>query len=226
MKKIDKLLIAGVLGAIALFGLSLLPGTPSSSDISSPIQGTHYTNVSEEPLVKDDVVLFFWYGCPHCKKAYEVMEFTGFEESLAASGKKLRKIPVAANETWALHAKLFYALDKAGLSSEGHGQVMQLIQDMGANKEKDLPKVIDRVIADEKARNEKFKSTTKDILSELDSSYVNRKMSEGSKVAEASKIQGVPAMLVNGTSSITLGGAVTYIDFPVVALKLVIGDVK
>lgn len=226
MKKIDKLLIASVIGAIALFGLSLLPGTPSSSDISTPIQGTHYTNVSESPLVKDDVVLFFWYGCPHCKKAYEVMEFSGFEKSLAASGKNLRKIPVAANETWSLHAKLFYAFDKAGLSPEGHGQVMQLIQDTGANKESDLPKVIDRVIAEEKVRNENFKSTTRDILSDLNSSYVQRKMSEGAKVAEASKIQGVPAMLVNGVSAITLGGAVTYIDFPAVALKLVSGDSK
>jgi thiol:disulfide interchange protein DsbA len=184
------------LGASAL-GLAL----PAQAQ-GGPVEGTHYVRLSQ-PLPapgggKVEVVEFFWYGCPHC--------YT-FEPTLEAWVKRLpadvgfRRVPVAfRDEPFGAHQRIYYALEAMGQLDAVHRKVFFAIHNERARLDK--PADIGAFMAKNGIDSAKF-------LDVYNSFSVQTKSRQAKQLAEAYKIDGVPAIGVHGRyyTSVSLAGS-------------------
>ena len=180
----------------------------------APKEGTHYVRLSTAAPVapfpadkKIDVVEFFWYGCPHCY---------AFEPILDAWAKKLpadvgfRRIPVGFAAPHQLHQKLFYALEEANLLASLHSKVFHAYhkQNQRLNSPAEIVAFANANGADGAKLGEALKSFN-----------VNTKSNRARQLTDAYKIDGVPALGINGRfyTSAALSGsherAVAVADF-------------
>ncbi len=136
---------------------------------------------------KVEVVEFFWYGCPHC---------FAFEPALDAWQKKLpadvafRRVPVAFRESYTIHQRLFYAIEALGKVEELHRKVFQAIHG-GERKRFEKEDEILEFMGKNGVDTAKFKEL-------LSSFTVSTKAKQASRLAEAYKIDGVPALGIGG----------------------------
>ena len=156
----------------------------------TPVEGTHYVKLNQAlavPPGKIEVIEFFWYGCPHCN---------AFEPALEAWPKKLpadiafRRVPVAfRDEPFVAHQKIFYALDAMGLIPTLHRKVFYAIH--GERQKLDKPADIQAFMQKNGVDGAKFIET-------FNSFSVQTKVRQASKLAADYKIDGVPAIGVQG----------------------------
>jgi len=158
-------------------------GTPYS--MLSPPQPT-------EGGGKIEVIEFFWYGCPHCN---------AFEPTLDAWQKTLpadiafRRVPVAfSEEPFVAHQKIFFALDSMGLVNTMHRKVFYAIHNdrMRLAKADEIAAFMGKNGVD----SAKF-------LEAYNSFSVQTKSAQAKQLAQAYKIDAVPAMGVQGRYYIT-----------------------
>jgi thiol:disulfide interchange protein DsbA len=172
-------------------GAGLLPGVATAQAPAGFVEGKDYIRLSQPlPLPatgKIEVLEFFWYGCPHCNS---------FEPLLEAWAKKLpadvafRRVPVAfREEPFVPHQKIFYALEAMGLVSTLHRKVFYAIHVERSKLDK-LPDIA-AFMAKNGVDGAKF--------SEAYNSFgVSTKATQARKLAEAYRIDGVPAMGIQG----------------------------
>jgi thiol:disulfide interchange protein DsbA len=168
----------------------------------APVEGTHYVRLSQ-PLPaaaggKIEVVEFFWYGCPHCNT---------FEPMLDAWAKKLpptvafRRVPVAfREEPFGAHQRIYFTLEAMGQVDALHRKVFYAIH--GERQRMDKIDEIAAFMTKNGVDGAKF--------TELFNSFgVQTKARQAKQLAEAYKIDGVPALGVNGRyyTSGTLAGS-------------------
>ena len=191
---------------LAVTGLAQAQGAPK--------EGTHYVKLStlapvtlSGPDKKVEVVEFFWYGCPHCY---------AFEPTLEPWVKKLpadvsfRQVPVAFMAQYQIHQKLFYALEEMGQLPAMHRKVFNAIhqQNKRLSTESEVIAFATASGIDGAKLGESMKSFS-----------VSTKVNRAKQLAEAYKIDGVPALGINGRfyTSATLAGsherAVAVADF-------------
>jgi thiol:disulfide interchange protein DsbA len=199
-------------GAAALAGLGLV-GASSAIAQPGPVEGQHYVRlgtplpVTLPPGKAVEVVEFFWYGCPHC---------FAFEPTLDNWVKKLpadvvfRRVPAGFTATYQLHQKVYYALEEIGQLEANHAKLFNAIhvQNKRLNSESDVVAYLKTVGVDEA----KFSAAMKSF-------GVNTKANRAKQLSEGYKIDGVPALGVQGrfyTSVSQAGGpdrAVAVGDF-------------
>jgi thiol:disulfide interchange protein DsbA len=147
---------------------------------------------------KVEVIEFFWYGCPHCNS---------FEPMLEAWAKKLpadvafRRVPVAfREEPFAAHQRIYYALEALGLVEQMHRKVFFAIHN--ERQRLDKPQDIAAFMAKNGVDSAKF-------LEAYNSFGVQTKQRQARQLADAYKIDGVPAIGVHGRwfTSGTLAGS-------------------
>lgn len=187
--------------SLALGGAALAAaGTPALAQ-GGPVEGQHYVRLSQPVPVpgggKVDVVEFFWYGCPHCN---------ALEPFLEAWIKRLpgeaaaRRVPVGFSPLHETHQRIFYALEALGVLPTMHRRVFAAIH-------------VDRKRLDKEADILAF-MTANGVdaakFGELFTSFsVQTKARQAKQLAEAYRIDGVPAIGVAGrwyTSSAMAGG--------------------
>jgi len=158
---------------------------------AKPVEGQHYVRLSQPlpvpPGGKIEVIEFFWYGCPHCN---------AFEPALDAWQKKLpsdvafRRVPVAfREEPYGPHQRIFFALDAMGLIPTLHRKVFYAIH--GERQRLDKPADIAAFMAKNGVDSAKF-------LEIYNSFSIQTKARQAKQLAEAYKIDGVPAIGVAG----------------------------
>ena len=173
--------------AIASLGL---PGSLLAQS-RKPEEGTEFLTLAklapvDAPAGKVEVIEFFWYGCPHCNT---------FEPKLVNWMKKLpadvsvRRVPVAFRDDFVPQQRLFYTLEAMGKIDELHSKVFTTIH---AERQ-----VIDKEPAilawAEKNGLDKAK------FQEMYNSFsVSTKARRATQLADAYKVQGVPAIGVAG----------------------------
>jgi thiol:disulfide interchange protein DsbA len=158
-----------------------------------PIEGTHYVKLSQlapislpSPDKKIDVVEFFWYECPHCN---------AFEPALETWSRKLapdvsfRRVPVGFTARHQIAQKAFYALEELGQLETLHSRIFAAIhvQHAPLNSEKAY---LDFVSANG-VDGAKFTAAFRGFS-------VNTKANRARQLSEAYKIDGVPAVGING----------------------------
>ena len=153
--------------------------------------GKDYTPV-EPPQATDnpakvEVIEFFSYGCPHCNDFHPLI--SAWSAKLPAD-VTFRRIPVTFNRAaWANIARLFYALEATGDLARLDGEVFKAIHGERLNLFED--KALNEWVAKKGVDPKKF--------SEAFSSFgVMSKVKRGDQMAQAFRIQGVPAVAVDG----------------------------
>ncbi len=146
----------------------------------NPIQPT------DDPS-KIEVVEFFSYGCPHCADFNPLLNL--WAAKLPAD-VVLKKVPVSfGRAAWANAAKLYYALEVTGDLKRLEGDVFKAIHQERTNLFDE--KTINSWVAARGVDSKKF--------SEAFGSFgVMSKLRRGDQMAQGYKIEGVPALAVDG----------------------------
>jgi thiol:disulfide interchange protein DsbA len=156
-----------------------------------PVEGTHFTRLAQPapvsaPAGKIEVVEFFSYGCPHC---------FALEPTLESWAKRLpadvvfRRVPVGFNALYENYQKIFFALEAMGQVEHMHRKVFNAIhqQRQRLDKEADIAAFMTANGVDGAKFIELYKSFG-----------VQTKARQAQLLANAYKIDGVPAMGVQG----------------------------
>ncbi len=156
----------------------------------APVEGTHFVRLTPPVATsspgKIEVIEFFWYGCPHCN---------AFEPALDAWSKALpadvafRRVPAAFNESWVPHQRIFYALESLDLLGAMHRKVFYAIH--AQRMRLDKPADITAFMAANGVDAAKFGQA-------YDSFSVQSKVRQATQLTNAYKIDGVPALGVQG----------------------------
>ena len=172
--------------------LGLLSAAPLlASAQQKPVDGRHYATLTPRQPTRDpkqvEVIEFFAYSCSHC---------FAFEPALDAWQKKLpadvvfRRVPVAfRDEPFVAHQKIFYALETLGKVDAMHRKVFYAIHNEHARLDK--PDEIAAFMAKNGVDSAKF-------LEAYNSFSTQTKTKQAAKLAEAYKLDGVPALGING----------------------------
>lgn len=187
--------LAGAGLGLAAMGAARAQGAPEEGKAYVKLQ-TPAPVTLPSPAKKVEVVEFFWYGCPHC--------FT-FEPIVEAWSKRLpadvyfHQMPfgyIGPVE----HQKLFYALEDIGQREAMQRKIFNAIhvQNKRLNTEAEITAFLVANGVDGAKFTEAFRSFS-----------VNTKVSRGKQVSNAYKIDGVPAIGVQGRyyTSATLSGS-------------------
>ena len=161
-----------------------------------PVEGTNYVRLTQPVPVpsngKIELIEFFWYGCPHCN---------AFEPTLDAWQKKLpddvafKRVPVAfSEEPFVAHQRIFYALESMGLVDKMHRKVFYAIHNERMRLAK--PDEIATFMGKNGVDPAKF-------LEAYNSFSVQTKAAQARQLAQAYKIDAVPAMGVQGRYYVT-----------------------
>jgi thiol:disulfide interchange protein DsbA len=160
----------------------------------TPKAGSEYLTLSPpqntETGNKIEVLEFFWYRCPHCYS---------LEPALEAWVKKLppdtqfRRLPAVFNDEWAIDARIFYALEALGEVQRLHRPLFDAVHRQGGVKQKGEAylKWVRDWLGKQQVDVAKFDAA-------LRSFTVDSKLKRSFEVARAYKLDGVPAIAVNG----------------------------
>ena len=202
------------LQALSGLGLGLSAGMPALSLAQGePVEGTNYVKLSQRapvsaPAGKIEVVEFFWYGCPHCNH---------FEPFLNPWIGKLppdvafRRVPVAFRENpFGIHQRLYFAVEAMGLLPTLHSKIFHAIHEDQLKLDK--PELIQDFVAKQGVDAAKF-------MALMESFGVQTKCRQARALADAYKIDGVPALGIAGQyfTNVGLNGseknALATVDF-------------
>lgn len=179
-------------GAIALGAPALAQG--------GPVEGTHFVRLAQPAPTsasgKVEVVEFFSYACPHC---------SAFEPTLEAWTKKLpadvafRRAPVPFLQNAENFQKLYFALEAMGQVDALQRKVFYAIH--GERQRLDKPADIAAFLAKQGVDSAKF-------MDVFNSFSVQTKARQAGQLSEAYKIDGVPAIGVQGRfyTSVSMAG--------------------
>lgn len=210
MKRRDFSIQLATVGAGAGIGMTLA-GTVQAQ--GGPVEGQQYVRLSTPAPVtlagdkKVEVVEFFWYECPHCN---------AFDPMVEAWSKKLatdvafRRVPVGFTARHQATQKLFYALEGMGKLEAMHKKIFAAIhvQNQRLLSESDMVAFVSANGIDGAKFSEMFRSF-----------QVSTQANRAKQLTDAYKIDGVPAMGIQGrffTSGALAGGhdrALAVTDF-------------
>jgi thiol:disulfide interchange protein DsbA len=179
-----------------LFALGLAVATAPAALAQQPYTVINPPIPTDSPSGKIEVVEFFWYECPHCYELEPVLEKW---IAKLPQDVEFRRVPATFNERWNISARVFFALESMGLLAKLHKPLFDAIH-------KDRLKVTDeRQLNDWLQRQgvdtAKFQATYKSFA-------VESRLKRSQQLVGASKIDGVPALLVNGRYLVAAGGTV------------------
>lgn len=185
----------------ALLAVSALPGL-AHAQAGAFKEGVNYQRLSQPvpvsaPAGKVEVIEFFWYSCPHCNQ---------FEPTLDAWVKKLppdiafKRVHVGFRPSFEPQQRLFATLEAMGLVDRLHAKVFQAVH--VERQRLDRPESILDWVVKQGVDRAKFAET-------YNSFGIQSKVKAFSKLSEAYKLEGVPAIGVHGrylTSPSMAGG--------------------
>ena len=179
-------------------GGSLVPAVAASlatvapaAHAQTPKAGTDYVALAQpQPTAaatgKVEVIEFFWYGCPHCNRFEPMLE--GWVKKLPPT-VSFRRVPVAFRDDFVIHQRVFYALESMGQLENMHKKVFYAIH-VDRN-----PLNTPDAVADFMAKNGIDRAKFLEIFNSFG---VQTKVKQAKQLAEGYKIDGVPALGVNG----------------------------
>lgn len=163
----------------------------SAAAQGGPVEGRHYTKLAQPapvsvPAGKVEVIEFFSYGCPHCYSLEPTLE--DWAKRLPAD-VVFKRVPVGFNALYENYQKIFFALEAMGQVENMHRKVFNAIhqQRQRLDKEADIAAFMTANGIDGAKFIELYKSFG-----------VQTKARQAQQLGNAYKIDGVPAMGVQG----------------------------
>ena len=158
-------------------------------------EGAAYTTLkSDLPLEtagKIEVAEFFWYGCIHCYNLEPLLE--KWVPKLPAD-TLFRRIPAVFNERWAHDAAIFYTFEVLGVLDKLHRPFFDAIHK--DRLKTDNPAALGEWLGKNGLDAKKFDATMKSF-------GVQSKMKRAAQLTAASRIDGTPALMVQGRYTIS-----------------------
>ncbi|MGE4241365.1 thiol:disulfide interchange protein DsbA/DsbL [Ramlibacter sp.] len=158
---------------------------------SRPEEGNQYKKLdkpvaTEAGAGKIEVIEFFWYSCPHCN---------AFEPRLVNWIKKqpadvvIKRVPVAFRDDFVPQQRLFYVLEAMNRLDDLHPKVFEAIH---VRKE---PTDKENLILAWAEKNGLDKAKVQELYNSFS---VQSKARRAHQLQEAFKVEGVPALGING----------------------------
>jgi thiol:disulfide interchange protein DsbA len=176
-------------GALAALGVR----NPALAQV--PVAGTDYLVLNptlpvEAPAGNIEVVEFFWYGCIHC---YNLEPLLDRWLKKLPGDVAFRRIPAVFNARWEHDAVIYYAFDALGLTAKTHAPLFEAIHKnrLNTTNERAFAEWLKKMDIDDKKFNEAFKSFG-----------VQSKVKRATQLTAAYRIDGTPALAVNGTYTV------------------------
>jgi thiol:disulfide interchange protein DsbA len=168
-------------------------------------EGTDYRRL-ETPVAtatedKVEVVETFWYGCGHCYRLEPVIE-----EWLKKKPDNVTflRIPAVLGSSWEPHARAYYTAEVLGVLDKTHKPLMDAIhlQKRSLSNEDQLAEFFAEHGVDKEAFSKAYNSFE-----------VETRLQRSQQLVRRYRIQGVPAIIVNGTfvTNGTMAGSVPRI---------------
>ncbi len=135
---------------------------------------------------KIEVIEFFWYGCSHC---YAFEPYIESWLKRLSKDVEFRRVPAMFNKQWAEAGRVYYTLESMGLLDRLHRPLFDAIhqQHLRITNEDQLRDWLQR----QKVDVDKYFATAQSFT-------IESKLKRAAVLTEASKINGVPALLING----------------------------
>ena len=129
----------------------------------------------------------FWYGCPHCYHLESIL--TPWKKNLPAD-VDFQGVPAMFGRAWVVHAQLFHTAEVLGVEDEVHADIFKAIH---AERQRLLRREDQRDFLVEHAG-----VTAADFDKAYDSFAVQSRMKQGDQRIRDFKINGVPALIIQG----------------------------
>lgn len=175
----------------SFLGVTVAAALAMSLPALAQTAGKDYTPISPAQPTDDpakiEVVEFFSYGCPHCSDFHPLVSAWAARQP---GDVVFKRVPITfGRAAWANLAKLYYSLEATGDLARLDGEVFKVVHNDRLNlfEEKAIVEWVARKGVDQKKFTEAFNSFG-----------VMSKVKRGDQLAQAYKIQGVPAMAVDG----------------------------
>ena len=188
MKTVFKLFIAALVAAPLIASAQGVKAQYSELNPPQPI---------DTDGKKIEVVEFFWYGCPHCYNLEPLIE--SWSKKLPPD-VEFRRIPAVFNERWAHDAAIYYTFEVLGVLPKLHRPFFDAIH--RDRLRTDDPQAMTEWLQKHGVEPKKFFDTMKSF-------GVQSKTRRAAQLSVAYKIDGTPAMAVQGryTVSADQGGS-------------------
>ena len=177
--------------ALLCAGSALMLAAPATrAQGGAPVEGKDYQRLGT-PLPpptngKIEVIDFFWYGCPHCNAFGPLLD--AWAKKLPAD-VQLKRVPVAFRESSIAHQRIYYALEEMKLTETMHRRVFAAIH-------------VDRQPLEQPAEIAAFMTKNgvdgAKFLEYYNGFSVQTKARQASQLVQAYKLDGVPAIGVQG----------------------------
>ncbi|MEN9866061.1 MAG: hypothetical protein RL748_1651 [Pseudomonadota bacterium] len=173
---------------MAAFSFGLLALSPAAFAAETKGLG-YYAMTDPQPTdsgKKVEVIEFFGYACPHC---------FGFDPVLAAWVKKqgdqivFKRIPANFRPEWALHARMYYALESMGKNEEMHAKIFNAMH--GERQPLNTEDAIINFVAKHGIDKQKFTDA-------FGSFSVQAKVKRLAQMQANYKIENVPTIIIDG----------------------------
>ena len=135
---------------------------------------------------KIEVLEFFWYGCPHC---YTFEPYIDAWKKTKPANVEFVRVPAIFRPDWEVQARTYYALSAMGVIEDLHIKIFTAIHKdkKRLNKKELLTDFVVKNGVDRKKFEEEYNSFAVDSM-----------VRKAKKKQTAYKLQGVPAIAVNG----------------------------
>ena len=180
MKKLATLLFAALVFAPAL---AQAQTRPAYTELKPPLQ--------VEADGKIEVLEFFWYGCIHCYNLEPVLE--PWLKKLPPEAQ-FRRVPAIFNERWAHDAAIYYTFEVFGVLDKLHRPFFDAIH--RDRLRTDDPKALAEWLQNQGLDPQKFTEAMKSF-------GVQSKTRRAAMMTNAYKIDGTPAMAVQGRYTVS-----------------------
>ena len=175
--------------------LTAIALSPLAAHAQPAGEGAAYTTLKNDlPLEtagKIEIAEFFWYGCIHCYNLEPLLE--KWVPKLPAD-TLFRRIPAVFNERWAHDAAIFYAFEALGTLDKLHRPFFDAIHK--DQLKTDNPAALGEWLGKNGLDAKKFDATMKSF-------GVQSKLKRAAQLTAASRIDGTPALMVQGRYTIS-----------------------
>lgn len=178
--------------SLSLLGFAAADIAQAQGGGAPPVEGTNFVRLMPPapvgvPPGKLDVVEFFWYGCPRC---YTLEPALDAWQKRAPADVALRRVPVALyGDNTVAQQRVYYALEALNLLPTMHRKVFYAIH--GDRLRLDKPADIAAFMTQSGVDAAKFTEA-------YESAAVQTKTRQATVLADAYKIDSVPAIGVHG----------------------------
>lgn len=191
---------------VGLFAVALSASAQTAGRDYSPITPAQAT---DNPA-QIEVLEFFSYGCPHCSEFHPTV--SKWSAKLPAD-VTFKRVPVSFGRAqWASLSKLYYALEATGDLAKLDGAVFHALHEKGLKLYDD--KSIAEWVTAQGVDAKKFSDA-------YNSFGVVSKVKRGDQLAQGAKIQGVPALAIDGKFLIVNEGVKDYAELVARADKVI-----